>query len=267
VTTEDSDDEKAPVTAGSSQPRPAASRSAENARRNFLKAGLAFAVVLVAAGIAAVAGSLISPPNPPQAEEVVPASPPQTTTVTETVTGAGTSQVGPQTTSTSATSTSTSAPSPFPRLMVANISDVSEDKAIFFNYPLDNEPSILVKLGTKGVGGVGPDGDIVAFSQVCQHLGCDIGFVAAGGSPVCDSSYKAEVPVGYCCCHGSVYDLTASGKVIAGPSPRPAPQVTLEFDASTGDIYAVGMGPPTIFGHDTGSNDVLNDLQGGTPVG
>jgi hypothetical protein len=26
------------------------------------------------------------------------------------------------------------------------------------------------------------------------------------------------------------------------------------------------MSPPAIFGHDTGSNDVSNDLQGGTPV-
>jgi hypothetical protein len=40
----------------------------------------------------------------------------------------------------------------------------------------------------------------------------------------------------------------------------------LQFDEATGDIYAVGMGPPTIFGHNTGSSDVSYDLQGGTPV-
>jgi arsenite oxidase small subunit len=150
--------------------------------------------------------------------------------------------------------------------MVTNISDVSETQAVFFNYPLNETPSILVKLGVKGTGGVGPDGDIVAFSQYCQHLGCPVGYVATGSSPACDSSYKAAGPEAYCCCHGSVYDLTDGGKVKAGPAPRPIPQVTLEFDASTGNIYAVGMGPPTIFGHDTGSNDVLDDLQGGTLV-
>jgi arsenite oxidase small subunit len=150
--------------------------------------------------------------------------------------------------------------------MVANISGVSTTQAIYFNYPLEETPSILIKLGVAGSGGVGPDNDIVAFSQVCQHLGCIYGFVPKGGSPTCDSSYKAPGPEGYCCCHGSVFDFANGGAVIGGPSPRPVPQVTLEFDSATGNIYAVGMGPPSIFGHNTGSNDVLNDLQGGTLV-
>jgi Rieske Fe-S protein len=72
--------------------------------------------------------------------------------------------------------------------------------------------------------------------------------------------------VGYCCCHGSVFDLTNAARVIGGPSPRPQPQVQLELD-TTGAIYAVGMGAPTIFGHDTGSTDVTADLQGGNLVG
>jgi hypothetical protein len=62
-----------------------------------------------------------------------------------------------------------------------------------------------------------------------------------------------------------VYDFTNAASVISGPSPRPQPQVKLEIDTS-GDIYAVGMSPPTIFGHQTGSNDVSADLQGGNPV-
>jgi hypothetical protein len=40
----------------------------------------------------------------------------------------------------------------------------------------------------------------------------------------------------------------------------------MEFDGSTGDLYAKGMTPPSIFGHATGSNDVIRDLQGGTLV-
>jgi arsenite oxidase small subunit len=150
--------------------------------------------------------------------------------------------------------------------MVANITDVTTAQAVYFNYPLEETPNILIKVGSATPSGVGPDSDIVAYSQVCQHLGCIFGFVPKGGAPTCDSSYKASGPEGYCCCHGSVYDLANSGAVLSGPSPRPIPQVTLEFDSSTGNIYAVGMGPPSIFGHDTGSNDVLNDLQGGTLV-
>lgn len=154
----------------------------------------------------------------------------------------------------------------FPKFKVANVSDLTSNMPLAFNYPLDDEPNILVKLGQKASGGVGPDGDIVAFSIVCQHLGCVVGYQGAGSSPSCNSSFKATGPVGYCCCHGSVYDLANGAKVLGGPAPRPQPQVTLEFDSSTGDIFAVGMGTPTIFGHDTGSSDVSADLQGGNLV-
>ncbi len=59
--------------------------------------------------------------------------------------------------------------------------------------------------------------------------------------------------------------------MISGPAPRPVPQVTLEYDQATGDIYAVAMGPPTIFSHGpAGTTDpalVLKyDLQGGDIV-
>ena len=223
-------------------------------RRRFLRLSLVVGLALAAGGIASIARSLINPPTP---EPVPPAA---TETVTVTVTGVPT---GSSTITQSSTST---AASPFPRILVANVSDLSGGQTVTFNYPLENTPNLLAKLGVKADGGVGPNGDIVAFSQVCQHLGCIWGYVPADGSPKCNSSYKATGPVGYCCCHGSVYDLVNGAAVIGGPSPRPEPQVTLEFDGATGDIYATGMGPPTIFGHDTGSNDVLNDLQGGTLV-
>jgi len=154
----------------------------------------------------------------------------------------------------------------FPRVQIAQLSALQVGQPVAFNYPLDNEPNILVKLGVPAQGGVGSDQDIVAFSSICQHLGCIYGFQATGSSPTCNASYKADRPVGYCCCHGSVFDLANAANVLSGPSPRPQPQVKLEIDGS-GNILAVGMGPPTIFGHQTGSNDVSADLQGGTPVG
>jgi arsenite oxidase small subunit len=154
----------------------------------------------------------------------------------------------------------------FPRLKLATIAEIKPNAPVTFNYPLDNEPNILIKLGQKVEGGVGPDGDIVAYSQVCQHLGCIYAYQSPGSSPSCNSAYTARSPVGYCCCHGSIYDLLHGGKVLGGPSPRPVPMVKLEVDNTTGDIYAVGMEPPTIFGHCTGSDDVSCDLQGGAPV-
>jgi len=195
-------------------------------RRNFLKYAMAVSTLLAVGGIAAVLKAISNPA-------------PQVATI-----------AGRQ----------------FPRVMVGNVSDLKPGQPVSFNYPLDNEPNILVKLGVKADGGVGPDGDIVAFSNICQHLGCIYGFQAPGTSPACNASFTATSPVGYCCCHGSVFDLVHGANVISGPSPRPQPQVKLEVDDS-GNVFAVGMGPPTIFGHNTGSNDVSSDLQGGNPVG
>ena len=203
-------------------------KNEDEPRRNFLKWGMGVGLVLVLGGIAAVTKSLWTPVGAPQ---------------------------GPTTTKQA-----------FPKVKVANLSALAVNSPVTFNYPLDDEPNVLVKLGEAAENGVGPDGDVVAFSLICQHLGCVYGFQPDGSSPKCNSSFKASGPVGYCCCHGSIYDFLHSAKVLGGPTPRPQPQVKLEFDSSTGDIYAVGMGPPSVFGHDTGSSDVSADLQGGNLV-
>ena len=202
----------------------------KESKRNFLKFAMTFSTLLAVGGIAAVLKSITNP--------------------------------GPSTAGTAASSGSRQ----FPRVRVAQLNDLTIGQPIVFNYPLDNEPNILVKLGTKAEGGVGPNEDIVAFSSICQHLGCIYGFQAPGSSPACNQAYRADRPVGYCCCHGSVYDFVNKAIVISGPSSRPQPQVLLDVDVS-GNIFATGMGPPTIFGHNTGSNDVSGDLQGGIPVG
>jgi arsenite oxidase small subunit len=225
---------------GDTRPQRATEKNSNSSRRRFLKAGLASAAVFVIAGITAVTRSLVAPVSYPPTQS-------------------------PSTSPESGGATSTSS-SPFPRIKVANMSDLTPGKSTTFNYPLEETPNILMKLGVKAESGVGPDGDIVAFSQICQHLGCIYGYLTPGASPSCDASYQAPGPVGYCCCHGTQFDLANGAKVIGGPSPRPQPQVVLEFESPTGDIYATGMMPPTIFGHNTGSNDVLYDLQGGTLV-
>jgi arsenite oxidase small subunit len=159
----------------------------------------------------------------------------------------------------------------WPKITVTNIKSLKLLTPVTFNYPLTNTPNLLVKLGVTAKGGVGPDKDIVAFSDICQHLGCFYGFVPPSGSPPCNKSYKASLSEGYCCCHGSQYDFVDGAKVIGGPAPRPVPQVQLEYDASTGNINALSMGPPTIYGHGPpGTTDpalVLKyDLQGGEVV-
>jgi len=159
----------------------------------------------------------------------------------------------------------------WPEVKLANISALDPTTPLRFNYPLVDTPSVLVKCGVKADSGVGPDSDIVAFSDVCQHLGCFYAVLTPGSSPPCNTSFHAVAQQGYCCCHGGQYDFVHGAKVIGGPPPRPVPQVMLRYDADTGDIYAIGMGAPTIFGHGPpGTSDpakvLTYDLTGGTVV-
>jgi len=144
-------------------------------------------------------------------------------------------------------------------------------KSFTFNYPLDNTPNILVKLGVKAENGIGPDGDIVAFSAICQHQGCTYAFQPPNSSPSCNSSVTVTAAAGYCCCHRSVYDFVHNASVIGGPAPRPVPRVMLEYDQATGDIYVTGLTAPNIYGHGppgvTDPAQVLQyDFQGGQIV-
>jgi Rieske Fe-S protein len=49
------------------------------------------------------------------------------------------------------------------------------------------------------------EGQVVALSETCTHLGCRV--------PFCESSNRFECP-----CHGSVFNR--AGELIVGPSPR-----------------------------------------------
>lgn len=210
-------------------------------RRNFLKAAVVASAALAVGGIAAVA------------------------------------QVAPETGTSECTTATATVVTTFPKVLikdvitgqVANVNTLKTNQYLSFYYPLQGitEPNFIMKLGVQAENGIGPDGDIVAFSDVCQHLGCNPAFFYPGGpEPSWNTSFDITQPVMYCPCHGSVYAVTENAKVIGGPAPRPLPRVILEVDSSTGDIYATGMGPPSIYGHNTGSECVLYDLQGGTPV-
>ncbi len=201
-------------------------------RRNFLRNTVVASAVIAAVGAAAVLKSVNPPPS------------------------------------------TTAAPTSFPRVLivdvksgqVANVNTLTDNLPITFNYPLEEvQPNILVKVGQKAEGGIGPDGDIVAFSDVCQHLGCNPVYVPAGGSPAYPVGYVAKGPEFVCPCHGSKYDLLNNAAVIEpSPTPRAVPPVMLDID-DDGNIYAVGMGPPTVYGWGTpGSSDVTADLVGGT---
>jgi len=135
---------------------------------------------------------------------------------------------------------------------------------ILFNYPLLNEPNFLLNLGKPVPGGVGPNNNIVAYSAICQHLGClppSIKFYPPGSPSI--NGIDSYI---LCSCHGSTYDPANEGKVIRGPAIYPLPMVMLNYDPSTDTLTATKMGGPVIYGHgQSGSMNVNGDLTGGSP--
>lgn len=135
---------------------------------------------------------------------------------------------------------------------------------ITFPYPLSNEINLLMHLPTSGAGGVGPNNEIVAFSGICQHLGClppslryyPSGHVPPGVTEFTSSAWKGFI---FCACHGSIYDPAQGAKVLAPPAPRPLPQVVMEWDPATDYLYVLKVVGPTIYGH-------TDDLTGGAPL-
>jgi len=77
--------------------------------------------------------------------------------------------------------------------------------------------------------------DIVAYSAICTHSGCDV------DESLGDSSTF------FCSCHGSVFDPRDSGMAIGGPAPRPLPALPLKVDGgrlvvASGFTSAPGFG-------------------------
>jgi arsenite oxidase small subunit len=115
-----------------------------------------------------------------------------------------------------------------PRVRVASVGAVRSDRPITFEYPLQGQRNILVKLDTPVGTGVGPDQDIVAYSQLCTHMGCLV------------EEYRPEYKtLGPCPCHFSTFDLAHNGMVSLGQATQNLPQVLLSVEGD--DIYATGV--------------------------
>lgn len=121
----------------------------------------------------------------------------------------------------------------YPRQFIAKLSELKDHEPLNFNYPDNNTNSycILVKMGVKAGGGVGPQRDVIAFGSLCTHQ----------GGPLM-GTYKVtgdQRTVGQCPFHLSVYDLRRHGIIVSGQAYQSLPQVLLEMNGD--DIYAVGM--------------------------
>ncbi len=86
---------------------------------------------------------------------------------------------------------------------------------------------MLIKLGTRVQGGIGPDGDIVGFSTVCPHKGFPL-------------SYSKDDKTLSCPGHYGRYDVEKAGQQIWGHATQNLAQYQLRIDGK-GDIYADGV--------------------------
>ena len=114
----------------------------------------------------------------------------------------------------------------YPATKLGNIADLKVNEPVDIEYPDADSPGALIKLGQAVEGGVGPDGDIVAFSTLCPHKGYNINY-----NPD-DRSFN-------CPGHFSRFDVEAGGQQIWGHATSNLPQFRLRVD-DTGDIYADG---------------------------
>ncbi len=119
----------------------------------------------------------------------------------------------------------------YPRMLVGRLSELRANKPVRFKYPDEgrNTSSVLVKLGVPAGGGIGSDGDVVAFNTLCTHMGGDMA-----------RAYRPDHQIlGPCPFHQSTFDLTRHGIIISGHATESLPQVLLELDEDK--IFAVGM--------------------------
>ncbi len=117
----------------------------------------------------------------------------------------------------------------FQRTKIASLSDLTPGEPLDFEYPLEGQNNFVVRLGEAAHGGVGEDGDIVAFSYACTHMGCPL-----------IGLYKDEHKIlGPCGCHYTTFDLKRGGMVVLGQATENLPQITLALDGD--DIYATGV--------------------------
>lgn len=114
----------------------------------------------------------------------------------------------------------------YPRATVAQLSSVRPNHPINFDYPLTGQASVLLDLDHAVPEGVGPKRSLVAYSLLCQHMGCPV-------------VYELSLREFVCPCHQTRYDPERLGSIVQGVAMLPLPRVLLEV--KDGSVDAVGV--------------------------
>jgi thiosulfate dehydrogenase [quinone] large subunit len=171
-------------------------------RREFIRGGAVALTALVLGGLAKAFGSL------QDTAPVGAASLPRSDTS------------GTPTSATPASHPSGSSPaSPSPNKPsisgrpIASLDSLQVGRPVGFTGP-GRVPGVLLRTGPQ---------DVVAYSRVCTHAGCTVGY---------DSSSKLLV----CPCHGAEFDPSQGARVVAGPAPTPLAPIRVAVDPATGKV-------------------------------
>jgi arsenite oxidase small subunit len=116
----------------------------------------------------------------------------------------------------------------YPETAVGNAHQLPINKPVNFNYPDSRSPCALIRMGQAVPGGMGPDQDVVAYSILCNHMGCPL-------------NYDPESRTFKCPCHFSIFDSEKAGQMVIGQATEDLPRILLSYNKDTGDIKAVGV--------------------------
>ncbi len=117
---------------------------------------------------------------------------------------------------------------PYEEKVIGQAGKLTVGRPVTFAYPDDASPCTLVKIGRAVPGGVGPEGDIVAYSSLCTHMGCPVVYDSAS------STFR-------CPCHYSTFDAELSGQMVCGQATENLPQIVLRHDEADDSVSAVAV--------------------------
>lgn len=112
---------------------------------------------------------------------------------------------------------------------IIKIDNLKTSEPVYFFYPDNNSPAVLIKLNEKALGGIGKNSNIVAYSMLCTHKGCTVQYKK-------DNSFL-------CPCHLTKFDATKNGQIVIGQATENLPQIELEI---TKENYIQAKGVKTI---------------------
>ena len=117
---------------------------------------------------------------------------------------------------------------PYKAKTVGKAGSLGVNQAVNFTFPDASSPCALLKMGSPVPGGVGPNQDIVAYSTMCTHMGCQV-------------SYDSAQRVFRCPCHFSIFDAEKAGEMVCGQATENLPRIVLKYNAKDDSVMAVAV--------------------------